>query len=491
MKTRYLVAVLLVGCSSSADEPATVDSEVVDVESDSSTTSDDTASDDTSTVDSELVDSVAEIDSSVAESGEIDSAPVDSEMAPDTAPLADTSMPDATMADTTMPDTADTAMPDTADTAMPDTADTAMPDTADTAMPDTADTAMPDTAMPDTAPVDVGTDTGVLADCSTPPSASTKWYATLSTARFYATGVTGSVRSCFVEYTPAYELWSDGLAKRRWIYLPPGTKIETGPNPVTGAAPNMDRWVFPIGTRFFKEFARATDGKKLETRVWERTATGYRYGSFRWRADQTDADYTETGGPAALLLDDNATTHEIPTRAECAKCHDGEPGKGLGFSAVQLSKSSDVTLLSIAAKGWLSHVPSAWPNPTLGSPVPGTSVEAAGLGYLHANCGHCHNPLGSVTANDMELRTIFGETNAKTTAVYRTTVGVASKTWSKLGVSLRIDPGTTALGDGVPTKSAVYMRPTFRAGNDQMPPLGTALVDTNGLKGLEAFIKSL
>ncbi|MBI2395276.1 MAG: hypothetical protein HYV09_37250 [Deltaproteobacteria bacterium] len=332
--------------------------------------------------------------------------------------------------------------------------------------------------------------------CETPATAAGsggKWYATLSTANIHAGGVSTAVRPCFVEFEPAYPLWSDGLHKRRWIYLPPGTKIETGPNPVTGAAPNMDRWVFPVGTRFLKEFARS-DGKRLETRIWERTATGYRYGAFRWRADQSDADYTETGGPAALTLDDG-TVHDIPARAECAKCHDGEPGKGLGFSAVSLSKPplspSDLTLLRVIERGWLSHPPSSLPDPALGSPVPGTSIEAKGMGYLHGNCAHCHNPLGVANAVDMQLRVRYGETNAKTTFMWTTSVGVPSKTWTKLGAALRIDPGTTALADGLPLKSAVYVRQTLRGSNDQMPQLGTVLVDTMGLKDLEAWIKGL
>ena len=40
---------------------------------------------------------------------------------------------------------------------------------------------------------------------------------------------------------PAYELWSDGALKRRWIRLPPDGRIDTS---------DMDSWVFPIGTQF-------------------------------------------------------------------------------------------------------------------------------------------------------------------------------------------------------------------------------------------------
>lgn len=71
---------------------------------------------------------------------------------------------------------------------------------------------------------------------------------------------------------------------------------------------------------------------------------------------------------------------------------------------------------------------------------------------------------------------------------HTTTVGQTSK-WS--GAPLLIDPGTGALGDGQTTTSAVYLRYSLRGTSGQMPPLGTALVDTNGLTRLAAFIRGL
>ncbi len=418
-----------------------------------------------------------------AETADETSLVADSGRAEDSTAEPDTTRPeDSTNADSTVVDTsvADTSVADTS------VADTSVADTS------VADTFVADTSVADTFVPDVGT-----LSCDTPPTGvgGSKWYGTISAANVYAAGASGALRSCFIEYSPAYPLWTDGLNKRRWIYLPAGTKIETGPNPVGDTAPNMDRWVFPIGTRFLKEFARASDGKKLETRIWERTATGYRYGAFRWRADQTEADYTETGGPAALPLDDGTTVHEIPSRADCGRCHDGEPGKGLGFSAVTLSKAplsaGDLTLVRVIAKDWLSHPPSTLPDATLGSPVPGSPVEAKALGYLHANCGHCHNPLGQGKGPGMWLRIRYGETNPKTTELWATTIGKASSTWAKYGATLRIDPGATAIGDGAPALSTVYLRPTFRSTVDQMPTIGTALVDTVGMKDLEVWIKGL
>src|SRR5262245_46399422 len=60
-----------------------------------------------------------------------------------------------------------------------------------------------------------------------------------------------------------YSLWSDGATKTRWVYLPPGTSID---------ARNDDNWEFPVGTRFWKEFA--FNGRKVETRMlWKTSAS--------------------------------------------------------------------------------------------------------------------------------------------------------------------------------------------------------------------------
>src|SRR5688500_10928292 len=62
------------------------------------------------------------------------------------------------------------------------------------------------------------------------------------------------------EYVPRFELWADTAAKRRWIYLPPGTQIDTS---------DMDYWKFPVGTKLWKEFTR--DNVRVETRYIVKT----------------------------------------------------------------------------------------------------------------------------------------------------------------------------------------------------------------------------
>src|SRR5262245_53175162 len=43
-------------------------------------------------------------------------------------------------------------------------------------------------------------------------------------------------------FKPGFELWSDGASKRRWLYLPPGGRIDVS---------SMNEWVFPVGTKIW------------------------------------------------------------------------------------------------------------------------------------------------------------------------------------------------------------------------------------------------
>jgi len=78
------------------------------------------------------------------------------------------------------------------------------------------------------------------------------------------------------------------------------------------------------------------------------------------------------------------TNHDVPSQRTCAECHDGEPGRALGFSTVQLSCASP---LSVA-------VPGTGESTTAVLSRLIAAAERDALGYLHANCGHCHNPRG-------------------------------------------------------------------------------------------------
>jgi hypothetical protein len=290
----------------------------------------------------------------------------------------------------------------------------------------------------------------------------------LSGTGLYADVATRTLAPGVVEFKPRYQLWTDGAQKRRFIALPPGTQIDSS---------DMDHWKFPVGTRVWKEFAR--DGVLLETRFTEiRGPNDYFMGAYAWD-DSGDARYVEDGAQNV-----RGTDHDIPRGYQCGSCHRGEPGRILGFSAIQLSKppGEGPTLKEIAAAGWLS----ASPPPEVDYPIPGDAPTAAAMGTLHANCGHCHNPLGNLRfdAVDMILRVSVTEGDPRETALWHSTVGRPLQDFSWDGFSTRIVPGSSAT-------SAVSFRMSVRGDRPQMPYLGTEHVDEEGLQWVRAWIDGM
>jgi hypothetical protein len=258
-------------------------------------------------------------------------------------------------------------------------------------------------------------------------------------------------------FAPHNVLWSDGAVKTRWIQLPDGKQIDSA---------DMDHWKFPVGTKFFKEFA--LDGKRLETRlIWRVADTGNRerdtlFGSYVWNDDETEATFEKAGA-----MNIRGTDHDAPAADQCWFCHIGEDGRALGFSALQLGDVSQLPLSNPPPAG----APFAAPN--------------AALGYLHANCGHCHNPKGDAWSNsNMILRLDVAETTAASTKIVQTTVGVDVQQWLGHGYTKRIVAGD-------PATSAIFARISQRGANLQMPPIATEFVDPAGVELVRTWIQSL
>ncbi len=263
-----------------------------------------------------------------------------------------------------------------------------------------------------------------------------------------------------MEFEPAFKLWTDGADKRRWIYLPPDTQIDTS---------DVDSWEFPVGTKVWKEFAR--DGVRIETRIMERIGQGdgdWAMVSYVW--DGNDAKASIRG-----VFDAHGTSHNVPGAGECAGCHSGRKSHVLGFSAIQLAgPDGDGPLLAqLVADGRFSD-----PLPqTMG--VPGNDVERAALGYLHANCSHCHNNERPNIAgcfipdNNLEFHlTASPPQDVTGTAAYRSALD-------------------NAITPGQPDNSQLIRLVSGRGVLNQMPPLGTEMVDEVGVQLLREWVEGM
>jgi hypothetical protein len=282
----------------------------------------------------------------------------------------------------------------------------------------------------------------------------------------YADASMSRLQPDVLPFSPQYPLWSDGASKRRWIQLPEGTSID---------ATKPDAWEFPRGTKLWKEFSH---GGRVETRFIERLADGnWRYASYVWSADGQDAVLAPAAGIRELPVSAPGIRYSIPAQDDCRACHEGAPVPVLGFSALQLSSD----LRSLVAKGALINVSAellAHP-PRIEAANP---TERAALGYLHGNCGHCHNDDGPLAVLEMSLAQRVG---AKESAgsVLRSIVAVPGQ--------FRIAGGTVRVAPGQPGASVLALRMQSREPLQQMPPLGTSTVDREAMALISQWIESL
>jgi hypothetical protein len=270
-------------------------------------------------------------------------------------------------------------------------------------------------------------------------------------------------------YEPEFALWSDGADKRRFIALPEGSRIDSA---------DVEAWSFPEGTKLWKEFSHGA--LHLETRLLQKTGPGagdWAAAAYIWRADQSDADLAPYGASDVL-----GTAHDVPASGECFACHDGRPNRILGFSAVQLAPRSYEAPTRLSAAASEALLTEAMPK----LDIPGSAAERAALGYLHANCSHCHNQSDAARAGgkcfnpNRSLSFALDFTlhpqelgSVEDTAAYRTALGEVVE---------RGDPGASKVVD------LMSKRP---GGLGQMPPLGTERVDERGLSLIREWILGL
>lgn len=299
---------------------------------------------------------------------------------------------------------------------------------------------------------------------------------TLAETGLYSAAGTSDTPPAVAKYVRFYEtkypLWSDGATKERYVYVPSCATIDTQ---------DMDHWSFPVGTRLWKTFS--VDGQRVETRLIHRYGPGaadWLFATYGWDASKPN----DPRAAVAVLHGQprtNGTMHDIPDPSACTACHGKLPDKPLGFSAFQLSHSgSGLTMAKLSNWGWLS-VPAA-----KGFEPPGTPVQRAALGYLHGNCGGCHNSHGEFPReNPMKLRLLVAQTPYEQTDTVLTTIGVAT---------LNEDPalhGKPRIAPQSAADSAIYLRMNDRDAYP-MPPLGTKLPDTDGgLAAISAWIDSI
>lgn len=306
-------------------------------------------------------------------------------------------------------------------------------------------------------------------------------------------------------FSPQYPLWSDGASKRRWVRLPEGSTIDIA---------NIDRWEFPVGTRFWKEFE--FKGRKVETRfLWKAREGAWVFASYAWNDAQTAATLAPEAGLPNVAEVAPGKRHSIPSIAECRSCHDSARTEILGFNALQLSTDRDpqalhaepltpamVTLRTLVDESLVrprrTDLVTAPPRINAATPLARTA-----LGYLSANCGNCHNPESSIASVGLSLKHAVGGDKPFSSAVALGAKAEGLSDAAECAPALATTAGrrghwvvpsnpdeSRVINPGRPELSSLVQRARSRRPSSQMPPIGTVVQDTKAVDLLTNWVQS-
>jgi hypothetical protein len=208
--------------------------------------------------------------------------------------------------------------------------------------------------------------------------------------------------------------------------------------------------------------------------------------SYRWNAEQTEAYLANDSGEDLVLNvteDGNPRLQNwhIPSRSECAACHNGPAGLSLSFTTRQLNTASPIhgfpgNQLSILDKeGFFNRTPGTVhflprhvrPDETA------FSVEARARAYLDVNCSSCHRQ-GGTAPTQWDARTWLSLTET----------GLINGVSQAYGG----DPANKLIVPGDAVHSVVLNRVAATNGFTRMPPLASSEIDAAGVALLQAWI---
>ncbi len=321
-------------------------------------------------------------------------------------------------------------------------------------------------------------ETGVSVDLTTVP------YTKLSDYRFFEGALKDqNPADKVIPYEPASGLFTDYAHKKRFIWLPAGTK----------ASYVSDKEVlnFPVGSALIKTFyydnVQPGNGTRIiETRIMIRKASGWIFANYVWNTEQTEA-YLDLNGSYTNIswLQDGqskSTAYRIPSGTECHTCHKlndqpipiGVKPQNMnvnypyeGGVQNQLQKLISVNYLENTLPGNIVS--------TVNYMDQTKSIDERFRSYVDINCAHCHSDGKHCDYRPMRLA--FSETSDPIN------LGLCVEPEEFINSSLAyiIKPSDK-------NRSMMYYRLGSTLQSERMPLLGRSIVHEEGLQLLEDWI---
>lgn len=287
-----------------------------------------------------------------------------------------------------------------------------------------------------------------------------------------------------VPYALNVPFWSDHAIKSRWFAVPSTNLVITF---------NAEQpWTFPTSTVWVKHFElELTSGvpasaRRIETRFLVKNAGGGYGITYRWGDSLTNAYLVpEEGFSEPILINDGGTVRTqvwvYPSRSQCLSCHLPGAGFALGFGTAQLNRDAPDAptnqLLQLSSLGYFhTNLASVHLLRRLAAATDSAwSLEYRVRSYLQANCAACHFP-GGPTPAAWDARIV-------------NPLALCGIVDGALANSLGDPLNRVVVPADVP-HSMLHTRITTRGAN-QMPPLGSTVVDTQGVALVAAWIAEL
>lgn len=296
-----------------------------------------------------------------------------------------------------------------------------------------------------------------------------------------------------IPYAPASSLFSDYAHKKRFVWMPKGTK----------ATYNGDDNVleFPVGAVLIKTFyydnVQPTNTTKIiETRLLIRKNDGWKMYDYIWNAEQTEAflDTNQNGIFVPITWTENNVTrsvdYKIPSQTECATCHKinfqqtGEKSTPIGPKPQNLNTIYNYGLFSRnQLEYWkkVGYIDNTLPNlnaiySTVDWKDASKSLELRARSYLDINCAHCHRDGGH--CDYVPQRFNFSNTNSYTFGIC-------------LPPLFNIPDHPYVINAGDADHSELLYRMNTNEGSEMMPIIGRTIIHQEGVQLLRDYINSL
>ena len=292
-------------------------------------------------------------------------------------------------------------------------------------------------------------------------------------------------------YEPASSLFADYAHKKRFVWLPTGTK----------ATYNGDDNVleFPIGsvlikTFFYTNVLPSNTTKIIETRLLIRKSTGWKAYDYVWNEQQTEANLEATNDGVFVpitFIENNvtrSTTYKIPSQSECLTCHKINPSQTgeitipIGPKPQNLnttfnySTGSQNQLAKWRSVGFIGNDVPTNINSTIDYKDTSKSLEQRARSYIDINCAHCHRDGGHCDYTPQRFN--YSNTNMNTFGLC-------------LEPLFAIEGAPYVIKSGDANRSEIMKRINTTEGELKMPIIGRNLIHEEGVQLMTQYINSL